>query len=503
MAAWKLLLCALLVPAAASGDDHDDHAGHDHDDHDDHGHGAELFEWAGIFKTPDDTYVWTAQKVEGSYADPKMKLAALPAGSSSHSALEALVAEGKHALEQTCTEVEAHGVITPKEDTCYHLHFDENLWQSLFKVNATGLDAIAFFAEHVPTEFESTAHYLKDKAGEDIEPDAEEPHAEEAEEAKPWGMALGGSIIINIVTLVGVIFMLPGVRRLQINYSEQFIGLISGFVAGALLSCAFFLLLFEATHLVGTGWDEDVDILWRWGIVVLAGFMLPTMVDISVASISQKLAQPQLVREAPAQKRDDVEKSEKPVDVEVDPAPTPNSSATSTIDLVATTRARIIGAVLIGDLFHNICDGIFVGAAFKGCGDSFGWGVVLASVLHELPQEIADFALLTGERVNLSPLKALTLNFASGMGVLLGALVILATEVSDAMVGLFLAFGAGVYLHIAAVECMPRLLNSQLCFRDRVACIGAFLLGATLIGLILLDHEHCVPEGGDHHGHAH
>eukprot|EP00929_Paragymnodinium_shiwhaense_P103986 TRINITY_DN6790_c0_g1_i1.p1 TRINITY_DN6790_c0_g1~~TRINITY_DN6790_c0_g1_i1.p1 ORF type:complete len:487 (-),score=130.69 TRINITY_DN6790_c0_g1_i1:376-1836(-) len=486
MATRLLIFMALLAHSSAEEDDHagHDHDNHDHHDHHDHGAHAGPFEWAGIFKTPDDTYIWTAQKVEGKYADPTMKLAALPADKSDHSALEKLLAEGEHSLEQTCIEVEAGGTIVPKEDTCYLLHFDETMWQSLYKVNATGVAAIAFFAEHAPTAFESTAHYLKDKAGEDITPDAEEPHAEEAEEEeKPWGLAIGGSVLINFVTLTGVIFTVPAIKRLQERNSELFTCMISGFVAGALMACAFFLLLFEATHLVGTGWDEEVDILWRWGIVVIAGFLLPTAVDMAVASMAQKVAA-----------------SAEAGNGEADP----EKKALGTVDVEKTARARIIAAVLIGDFWHNLSDGVFVGAAFKGCGSGFGWGVVVTSMLHELPQEIADFALLTGEKVGLSTLKALILNFLSGTGVLLGAITIVATEVSDAVVGLFLAFGAGVYLHIAAVECMPRLLNSELAFRARLSCVGAFLLGAVLIGLILLDHEHCVPEGGGAHaGHAH
>ena len=53
----------------------------DHDDHDGHSHGDEggSFEWAGIFETPLSTYLWTAQKVDGAYVDPAMKLVALPA----------------------------------------------------------------------------------------------------------------------------------------------------------------------------------------------------------------------------------------------------------------------------------------------------------------------------------------------------------------------------------------------------------------------------------------
>ena len=167
-------LGGLLGLAVAAGDDHD---GHDHDGHDHEAHGeSEMgFEWAGIFATPESHYMWTAQKVNGAYADPAMKLVALPATDITEAGLHALEEEGKHSMEKNCTEVEAGETIVPAEDTCYHLHFQADAWQSLFNVDASGVSGIAFFAEHVPTEFEATAHYLKDGIGEDIEPVAQLP----------------------------------------------------------------------------------------------------------------------------------------------------------------------------------------------------------------------------------------------------------------------------------------------------------------------------------------
>merc|ERR1712014_422057 len=103
-----------------------------------------------------------------------------------------------------------------------------------------------------------------------------------------------------------------------------------------------------------------------------------------------------------------------------------------------STKMRVFTGVNIGDFFHNLCDGFFMGAAFKGCGNSFGWGVTLATVLHELPQELADYVLLTGPALSLSPAKALTCNFVSGLGVVLGLVIIFAAEVGDEATGLLL-----------------------------------------------------------------
>lgn len=104
----------------------------------------------------------------------------------------------------------------------------------------------------------------------------------------------------------------------------------------------------------------------------------------------------------------------------------------------------------------------------------------------------------------MSPVKALVSNFASGLSVILGAIVVLSSEVDNATIGLFLAFGGGVYLHIAATECMPKIYDKSLTAYTRLGCIASMILGAVLIGLVLLDHEHCVPDsatGGDGHHH--
>ena len=57
---FAFVLQLLLIFAAGS-----DHDGHDHGH--DHGHdqgGDVPFEWAGVFSTPEDIYMWTAQKAK-------------------------------------------------------------------------------------------------------------------------------------------------------------------------------------------------------------------------------------------------------------------------------------------------------------------------------------------------------------------------------------------------------------------------------------------------------
>jgi zinc transporter ZupT len=52
---------------------------------------------------------------------------------------------------------------------------------------------------------------------------------------------------------------------------------------------------------------------------------------------------------------------------------------------------------------------------------------------------------------------ALTLNFISGLSVMFGVIVILATDVSNETVGVLLSMSAGVYFYIAFTDCAPRI----------------------------------------------
>merc|ERR1712048_314845 len=120
----------------------------------------------------EETYHWIAQKVDGKYADATMKLAAIPVTTAASAAgLFGAETGGKAAMNKcSCTEVVNGGEITAALDTCYLLKFNDSVSESKFLVKPAGAASIAFFTEHVPTEFEDTKHYLKNVAGDDIEP---------------------------------------------------------------------------------------------------------------------------------------------------------------------------------------------------------------------------------------------------------------------------------------------------------------------------------------------
>ena len=400
-------------------------------------------------------------------------------------------------------------------------------------MNTASSPHTAFFTQHVPTEFESTSHYLKDTSGNDVEPVAEELAQEDVDKPTPWGAAIGAAIAINLLTLGGVVFLVPAVRELSRRFSNEFAVLVAAFAAGALLSCAFSILLFEASHLIAAGgFADEAEVTWRWAAMILAGFLTSTSIDCAIGFIAQD-PHPETALPAAVAGPDDspppiVVRNLPPAAAEGDPAaPATVTALNATMhadpckdpeaggDPAAAAdapplreRARLIAGVLVGDALHNLCDGIFVGAAFRVCGDSFGWSVASATVIHEVAQELSDFTILVSPtQGGLRPLTALALNFGSGLSVVLGTVIVLINDISSLSTGLILAFGGGVYVHVGAVECMPRVYRLAVAPIVRLVALLAFILGAVAIGLVLINHKHCSADAAGaadpHAGHSH
>jgi len=457
------------------------------------------------------------------YADPEMKIIFYPTTGTGEAPFEAVHDCGAGVIETpraSCTDVAAGGTITIAPTTgagatqppCYNIKFNEQKLTTHFTLLTTGVDYVAIFAEHGPTEFErggkGGVHYLMDvdvrgknddaaivalQAADPIEPVFQDGVSNAPPEVKPWGIAIGTSFLVNLCTLIGVIFLAPAIKAKADSNPNTIFALANSFAAGALLAAAFYLMLYEATHLItepkdtpksesdgegGKKWEDDSQEAGRsgwWGSMVLLGFISANIMETVVQAIVEKKGK------------------------------TSAADATST-DKAPTTasignQVRVLCGILLGDFMHNLVDGIFIGAAFVGCNDKVGWTIVAATIYHELAQEVSDYLILTDPmQGNLKPVKALALNFISGLSVVLGAIIVVGAAPSAQVEGLLLAFGGGVYVQIAATECAGRVNNTVKTTMMRLATIAFFCLGATSIGLVLLDHEHCVPGGG---GHAH
>jgi zinc transporter ZupT len=178
-----------------------------------------------------------------------------------------------------------------------------------------------------------------------------------------------------------------------------------------------------------------------------------------------------------------------------------NSSTQVTRSIPSIVKRKNIplaASILIGDFFHNLSDGFFIGSAFLLCSKSIGWTIVATTIYHEIAQELADYILLT-THCGLTVFQALSLNFLSGCSVMVGVVIILSVHLEDPAIGAILSVSAGVYTYIAAAECIPRvqaiLHQSDIIHSQKIEYtlifFVCFVLGAVPIGLVLLNHGHC------------
>lgn len=136
--------------------------------------------------------------------------------------------------------------------------------------------------------------------------------------------------------------------------------------------------------------------------------------------------------------------------------------------------------ILIGDGLHNFVDGVVIAASFLA-GPSLGLATTLAVAAHEVPQEIADYAILV--RGRLSPQRALFLNFLSGLSSVLGVLACFAfRDVVERHLASCLTATAGMFIYIAASDLIPELHHPR--HRGRWLPALPLLAGVTLIALL-------------------
>lgn len=111
--------------------------------------------------------------------------------------------------------------------------------------------------------------------------------------------------------------------------------------------------------------------------------------------------------------------------------------------------------VLIGDGIHNFFDGVAIAAAFLAS-LPLGIATTFAIMMHEIPQEISDYTLLT--YAGFSKKKALLYNLLSGLVAVLGALFFFyMSSYVENLQFYGLAFAAGGFIYIAASDLIPEL----------------------------------------------
>jgi zinc transporter ZupT len=378
---------------------------------------------------------------------------------------------------------------------------------------------------------DDTSSYARDLA-DTHDHDHDHDHDHGAEESKPWGSVIGFTLVVNLATLSGVIFLIPLISRNARKWVKSFFSdnrkspddaieapvsgapknkeepehiggnfvdvSIPSFAGGALIATAFFLVIPEALYLIQkdlTSGDEDGHVhrflqnvtaeeeedihegeiipaaVWRFGSSLLGGFMLPMLIDLLFPRDKKHREGDECV--AQDHFEEDVEHPK-----------------TEEVMVPKKINYGLVTSIILGDAFHNFCDGIFVGVALMLCDSITAYTIVAITLYHEIAQELADYFLLT-KHAGLTPLVALSLNFTAGLSVMIGGITVLATPVSDMLIGVVLSLASGTYLYISCVECLPRVADYVETRSQRVLSMVMFIIGVVPISLTLLNHQHC------------
>ncbi|KAK0096114.1 hypothetical protein PV326_006402 [Microctonus aethiopoides] len=136
---------------------------------------------------------------------------------------------------------------------------------------------------------------------------------------------------------------------------------------------------------------------------------------------------------------------------------------------------------LAADFLHNFTDGLAIGASYL-VGENVGYITTFTILLHEVPHEIGDFAILI--QSGCSKKKAMLLQLTTAVGALCGTYVsLLAEGMDDVATAWILPFTAGGFIYIATVSVIPELLSDTK-FWQSVKEIIALLLGVYMMVLI-------------------
>ncbi|HUR61414.1 MAG TPA: ZIP family metal transporter [Candidatus Thermoplasmatota archaeon] len=283
-----------------------------------------------------------------------------------------------------------------------------------------------------------------------------------------WAATLLAVTLVSLVSLVGALTLtLPGLR------SHRTLLVLVAVAAGTLMGDAFFHLLPEAAE----SWAESgLDTMGFW---ILAGFILFFGLEVALRS---RHAHAELATDGPGDAHailapHPAHGGHGPHHGDHGPA---HHHGQQAIAAFAWTN-------LVGDALHNLLDGAVIAAAFL-VDTGVGVATTIAVVVHEVPQELGDFAVLL--RSGMTPRRALLFNLLSALCAVVGAVLILALPLQPGSLETFgLPLIAGAFVYIAAADLVPELHHHS---KGRAAftILGAFLVGvAIMYGLLRLEQS--------------
>ena len=139
---------------------------------------------------------------------------------------------------------------------------------------------------------------------------------------------------------------------------------------------------------------------------------------------------------------------------------------------------------LIGDGLHNFIDGAIIAASYI-VSIPAGIATTIAVLLHEIPQEIGDFAVLI--HAGFTKPKALALNFLSAIIAFIGAFIVfwLGSTFTD-IEKILIPIAAGGFLYIASSDLIPEIHKHSSKLSQSLLQLLFFIIGILVMATLLL-----------------
>ena len=233
--------------------------------------------------------------------------------------------------------------------------------------------------------------------------------------------ALLSIVAISLTSLVGALTLSLGRARL-----ERLVFLLVAFAVGAMLGGALLHLIPESYHALGDGPET--------GLLVLAGVLAFFVLE-KFLHWRHQHGVPEALGGATGHT---------------------GGHGHAHIAVGPDGQAAPFALVnLVGSVAHKLIDGAIIAASYLV---SIQTGVVttLAVMLHEIPQGIGNFGVLVYG--GYPPGRALLYNFATGLGAVIGAGLVLTVGAEvDGLADYLLPITAGAFLYIAGSDLIPEL----------------------------------------------
>uniref|UniRef100_A0A3B5Q3T2 Zinc transporter SLC39A7 n=1 Tax=Xiphophorus maculatus TaxID=8083 RepID=A0A3B5Q3T2_XIPMA len=294
-----------------------------------------------------------------------------------------------------------------------------------------------------------------------------------------WTQAIGATLLISAAPFL-ILFLIP--VQSNSDQHQNLLKVLLSFASGGLLGDAFLHLIPHALESHDHGHSHAAHgHMMSVGLWVLGGIIAFLVVEKFVRLLKGGHGHSHSHSHAAAKEKDSDGEEEK--EKKTKEKKTKKGVKAAEPEEKKGTEIKVSGYLnLAADFTHNFTDGLAIGASFL-VSPAVGAVTTLTILLHEVPHEIGDFAILV--QSGCTKKKAMCLQLLTAVGALAGtACSLLAEGVGATATAWILPFTAGGFVYIATVTVLPELLVGRASFGQSLMEILALLFGVGMMVLI-------------------